>query len=148
MSYESKKNAHLYYHQWEFFYKTQWAWQGVKLTRLMSIFTSEKLLEIFDNNSADLVLKKINFEPSSPASLLGRKKELKAKSLYFGLWSNCFKKTKYLFLHWMTQTLNTGNNFLLLDKNWTKHQISPNLDLQGSPLPPNLDAKMAALPVP
>ena len=25
------------------FYKTQWAWQGVKLTRLMSIFTSKKV---------------------------------------------------------------------------------------------------------
>ena len=34
------------------FYKIQWAWQGVKLTRLMSIFTSKKVLEIFDTNSA------------------------------------------------------------------------------------------------
>ena len=25
------------------FYKTQWAWQGVKLTQLMSIFTSKKV---------------------------------------------------------------------------------------------------------
>ena len=25
------------------FYKTQWAWQGVKLTKLMSIFTSKKV---------------------------------------------------------------------------------------------------------
>ena len=32
------------------FYKTQWALQGIKLTRLMSIFTSKKSLEIFDKN--------------------------------------------------------------------------------------------------
>ena len=29
-------------------YKTHWAWHSVKLTRLMSIFTSQKSLEIFD----------------------------------------------------------------------------------------------------
>jgi hypothetical protein len=34
------------------FYKTQWAWQGVKLSRLMSIFHLQKTLEIFDKNSA------------------------------------------------------------------------------------------------
>ena len=38
-----------------FFYKTQWAWQGVKFTQLMSIFTSQKSLEIFYINSADKV---------------------------------------------------------------------------------------------
>ena len=42
MSYESNKNAHLQRHLAESFYMTQWAWQGVKLTRLMSIFTSKK----------------------------------------------------------------------------------------------------------
>ena len=41
MSYESKKNAHL--HPRGIFCKTQWAWQGVKLTRLISIFTSKKV---------------------------------------------------------------------------------------------------------
>ena len=34
------------------------SWQGVKLTRLMSIFTSKKSLEIFDKNSADKVCSK------------------------------------------------------------------------------------------
>ena len=38
------------------FLKTQWAWQGVKLTRLMSIFTS--VWEIFDRNSADKIWSK------------------------------------------------------------------------------------------
>ena len=41
MSYESMKNAHLLYHLGSFFYKTQWAWQSVKITWLMSIFTSK-----------------------------------------------------------------------------------------------------------
>ena len=36
------------------FYKTQWAWQGVKLTRLMSIFTSK----IFDKNLPDKIWSK------------------------------------------------------------------------------------------
>ena len=36
------------------FYKTQWAWQGVKLAWLMSIFSS-KSSEIFDKNSADKI---------------------------------------------------------------------------------------------
>ena len=34
------------------FYKTEWAWQSVKITVLMSIFAS-KSFEIFDENSAD-----------------------------------------------------------------------------------------------
>ena len=29
------------------FYKTQWPWQGVKLTQLMSIFTSKKVWKFF-----------------------------------------------------------------------------------------------------
>ena len=32
------------------FYKTQWAWQGVKLTRLMSIFTSKKVWKFLIKN--------------------------------------------------------------------------------------------------
>ena len=32
------------------FYKTEWAWQGIKLTRLMSIFTSEKVLKLLIKN--------------------------------------------------------------------------------------------------
>ena len=47
----------------------------------------------------------------------------------------------------MTHTLNTGNNYRLLDKNWSKHQISF-LTLKDPLCSPNLDAKMAALPVP
>ena len=47
----------------------------------------------------------------------------------------------------LTQTSNTGNNFRLLDKNWTKVQISI-LTFRNPLCPPNLDAKMAALPVP
>ena len=34
------------------FYKTQWAWQDVKLTQLMSIFTSKKVQNFFDKKSA------------------------------------------------------------------------------------------------
>ena len=37
------------------FYKTQWAWQGVKLTGLMSIFTSKKSWKIFDKNWGDKI---------------------------------------------------------------------------------------------
>ena len=47
----------IYFFEEGHFYKTQWAWQGVKLTRLMSIFTS-KSLEIFDKNSANTILSK------------------------------------------------------------------------------------------
>ena len=42
MSYESKKCSSLAPPR-GIFYKTQCAWQGVKLTRLMSIFTSKKV---------------------------------------------------------------------------------------------------------
>ena len=53
------------------FYKTQWAWQGVKLTRLMSIFTyHQKSLEIFEKNSADKIWskkdKRIKVSPPVP----------------------------------------------------------------------------------
>ena len=52
MGYESRKNAHLQCHiRRGKLYETQWSWQDVKLTRLMSIFTSS--LEFFDENSAD-----------------------------------------------------------------------------------------------
>jgi hypothetical protein len=39
---------------------TQWAWKGVKLTKLMSIFSSKKVLEIFDKNSAGKTWSKKN----------------------------------------------------------------------------------------
>ena len=42
MSSETKNNTHLQRHL-SIFYKTQKGWQGVKLTRLMSIFTSNKV---------------------------------------------------------------------------------------------------------
>ena len=44
MIYESKKNAHLYLVPPRgMFYKTWWAWQGIKSTWLMSIFTNKKV---------------------------------------------------------------------------------------------------------
>ena len=42
------------------FFKTPWARQGVKLTWLMSIFTSKNSLNIFDENSADKIQSKKN----------------------------------------------------------------------------------------
>ena len=53
MSYKSKKKDHLYRQLGAFFYKTQWAWQGVKITLLMS-----KSLEIFDKIPADKIWSK------------------------------------------------------------------------------------------
>ena len=40
------------------FYKTQWAWQSVKITRLMSIFTSKKVWKFLIKNSADKIQSK------------------------------------------------------------------------------------------
>ena len=40
------------------FYKTQWAWQGVKLTLLMRNVFLQKSLEMFDKNSADKIQSK------------------------------------------------------------------------------------------
>ena len=56
MTYESKKNAHLSRHLGAFFIRlNELGCEGVKLTRLVSIFTSKKSLEIFDKNSADKI---------------------------------------------------------------------------------------------
>ena len=37
------------------FYKTQWAWQGVKLTQMISIFTSKKVWKFFIQIQADKI---------------------------------------------------------------------------------------------
>ena len=48
------------------FSKTKPAWQGVKLTWLMSIFTSKNVLEIFDKNSAQNLIFKGQGDKSIP----------------------------------------------------------------------------------
>ena len=47
MSSENKKNCSSLATSRSKFYKTQWAWQGVKLTGLMSIFTSKRVWNFF-----------------------------------------------------------------------------------------------------
>ena len=46
MSYESRKKCSSLAPPRSKFYKTQWAWQGVKLSRLISIFTSRNVCKI------------------------------------------------------------------------------------------------------
>ena len=53
MSYESKKNAHLYYHQWEFFIRLNEPINPIDVN-----FHLQKSLEIFDKNSADKIWSK------------------------------------------------------------------------------------------
>ena len=57
MSYESKKKCSSLDPRRNKFYKTQWAWQGVRLTQLISIFASI-FFEFFDKNSTDKIQSK------------------------------------------------------------------------------------------
>ena len=60
-------------------------WQGVKLTWLMSIFTSQKSLEIFDTNSADKIQSQNYKEVKVPCLM-----PIRAKNLFVSL--NGFKQ--------------------------------------------------------
>ena len=53
MSYESNKNAHLFFHLGAIFIRLNALGRVSKLTQLMSIFTSNFFFQIFDKNSAD-----------------------------------------------------------------------------------------------
>ena len=65
MSYESKKNAHLYRHLEAFFYKTEWACQ---INPIDVNFHLQKSFEFFDKNSAtkNLVQKGQGVESALP----------------------------------------------------------------------------------
>ena len=58
MSYESKKNGSSLLPPRGIFYRTQWAWQGVKLTHDDVNFYLQKSLESFDKNSSDKIQSK------------------------------------------------------------------------------------------
>ena len=58
MSFEINKNAHLLAPPRGNIYKTQWAWQGVKLTHDDVNFYLQKSLESFDKNSSDKIQSK------------------------------------------------------------------------------------------
>ena len=49
------------------FFKTQWAWQDIKSTWLISIFTCKKVLVIFDKDSADKIQSKMDKEIKVPS---------------------------------------------------------------------------------
>ena len=56
------------------FYKAQWAWQGVKSTWLMSIFTSKKVWKFLIKKSADKIWsknhKEVKVSPLMPISVI------------------------------------------------------------------------------
>ena len=73
------------------FYKTQWAWQGVKLTRLMSIFTSKKVWKL---------LIKIHLTKSDPKRTRGRKVPcLMPIRVKYTLWASKVPLNPFRLLH-------------------------------------------------
>ena len=77
------------------FYKTQWAWQGVKLTWLMSIFTSQKvwkfLIEIQPTKSDSKKTGGGKCPPSCQLGLSGQE-----KSVYKAISAAKMSNTHYL----------------------------------------------------
>ena len=84
------------------FYKTQWAWQGVKLPRLISIFTSKN---VFDKNSADKIHSK-NYKGWNTSCItpIIRVKELLNFSVTESQLSQCFAMRNWVVSLTITKT--------------------------------------------
>ena len=81
------------------FYKTQWAWQVVKLTRLMSMFTSKKVWKFLIKNSADKIWFKIEKEikvlPLMPIRVKTKYCKENNRLALLSSWISCFYQKGY-----------------------------------------------------
>ena len=67
------------------FYKTQWAWQGVKLTRFNVNFHIQKSLQIFDKKAADKIWSKKDKEWKVSSLMPIRVNRNKSQIYFFSL---------------------------------------------------------------